>query len=103
MLCNDVLVSSSFSNPPSWSVTSCRFLEMSPDGSFYATEMANPTDQGFFCFRKWVDEHLLAQHSVCVRERGGEGIEVVASGLACWISTMLVFMLGECLSQLQLL
>ena len=45
---------------------------MSPDGSFYASEMANPTDQGFFCFRKWIDEHLLAQHSACVRERERE-------------------------------
>ena len=76
---------------------------MSPDGSFYASEMANPTDQGFFCFRKWIGEHLLAQPSVCVRERE-EGVEVVeASGLGCWVSTMFVFMLGECLSQLQLL
>lgn len=48
--------------------------------------------------------NIYWHNTLCVWRRRGGGVEgVVASGLACWVSTMFAFMLGECLSQLQLL
>lgn len=60
-----------FQQRPSWSVTSCWFLEMSPDGSFYAAEiLANPTrSRVSSALESELMNIYTAQHSVC----GGAG------------------------------